>query len=145
MIWCYWWGFCTRNDRQSIFEFPLWLNKLCLLIWKSRSNYLRIIPFTSTYMSNKTSILEYYNLNNIYSHVSLRCILGTMISAFTACCCCKQNRSLSGTEKCVLCSSNFIIGLLQLLSTALLLVGWIWSCAYGIMFIGMSGKFLLYM
>ena len=43
-------------------------------------------------------------------------------------------------EKMGSCCTVFGIGVLQLLLVACFLIGWIWSCIWGVTFIGMSGN-----
>ncbi|KAL4226545.1 hypothetical protein ACF0H5_014530 [Mactra antiquata] len=55
--------------------------------------------------------------------------------------CCGDTADMSCCEKCRSCCTVFGIGLLQLLLVAFFLVGWIWSCIWGITFIGMSAQY----
>lgn len=66
--------------------------------------------------------------------------LGTIIAGFSACCC-SRNEDMSAMAQLGSCCISFSIGLLQLLTTALLLFGWIWSCIWGVFFLGMSAEY----
>ena len=46
---------------------------------------------------------------------------------------------MSGGERFASCCVSFGIGLLQLLTTVLCFIGWIWSCVWGGFFIVSSG------
>ena len=60
--------------------------------------------------------------------------LGTLISAFAVFCCGKH-----GHEKNVVaCLYNLLAAVLQS-ATIILLVGWIWSVRWGILFVQLSG------
>ena len=54
--------------------------------------------------------------------------------------CCAKTEDMNFKEKCGSCCTVFGIGILQLLLVACFLIGWIWSCIWGITFIGMSSK-----
>ena len=54
--------------------------------------------------------------------------------------CCAKTEDMNFKEKCGSCCMVFGIGILQLLLVACFLIGWIWSCIWGITFIGMSSK-----
>ena len=54
--------------------------------------------------------------------------------------CCAKTEDMNFKEKCGSCCTVFGIGVLQLLLVACFLIGWIWSCIWGITFIGMSSK-----
>ncbi|KAL4226791.1 hypothetical protein ACF0H5_014770 [Mactra antiquata] len=66
--------------------------------------------------------------------------LGTILAGFTACCC-ARNEDMSGCSRIGSFCISFSIGILQLLTTALLLLGWIWSCVWGVFFLGMSAEY----
>lgn len=66
--------------------------------------------------------------------------LGTMIAGFAACCC-SRNEDMGCSWKCGSCMISLLVGLLQLLFTVLLFLGWIWSCIWGVSFIGMSKEY----
>ncbi|KAK3102871.1 hypothetical protein FSP39_014562 [Pinctada imbricata] len=66
--------------------------------------------------------------------------LGTILAGFTVFCC-SRNEDLTGCEKVGSFCASFWIGFLQLILTPLLLVGWIWSCVWGVSFIGMSTEY----
>lgn len=69
----------------------------------------------------------------------LTLFLGTLISAFAVFCCGKH-----GYEKnIVACLYNLLAAILQS-ATILLLVGWIWSVRWGILFIQLSGICMYY-
>ncbi|EDO30271.1 predicted protein, partial [Nematostella vectensis] len=63
--------------------------------------------------------------------------LGTVLSGFFAFC-------LSGDDSfidraTILCINCFV-GLAQLMTVVFLMIGWIWSIAWGCTFVGLSGK-----
>lgn len=66
--------------------------------------------------------------------------LGTIIAGFGACCC-SRNEDMSTGSRVGSCCISFGIGFLQLLTTALLLLGWLWSCVWGVFFLGMSSEY----
>ncbi|XP_053378232.1 protein SPEC3-like [Mercenaria mercenaria] len=66
--------------------------------------------------------------------------LGTMLAGLSVCCC-SRNEDMSAGSRVGSCCISFAIGLLQLLLTALLLLGWIWSCVWGVFFLGMSAEY----
>lgn len=66
--------------------------------------------------------------------------LGTILAGFSVCCCSRNEDMSTGSRVGSFCIS-FAIGLLQLLTTLLLLLGWIWSCVWGVFFLGMSAEY----
>ncbi|KAH3893371.1 uncharacterized protein LOC127860008 [Dreissena polymorpha] len=66
--------------------------------------------------------------------------LGTIIAGFSAFCC-SRNEDISCCNRLGSCMLNFGIGLLQLLTSVILLLGWVWSCFWGTFFIGMSSEY----
>ena len=62
-------------------------------------------------------------------------ILGTLISAFAVFCCGKH----AYEKNIVACLYNLLAAILQS-ATIFLLVGWIWSVRWGILFVQLSGK-----
>lgn len=65
---------------------------------------------------------------------------GTIIAGFSTFCC-ARNEDMTAAKRVGSCCISFSIGLLQLLSVAILLLGWIWSCVWGVFFIGMSTEY----
>ncbi|XP_052782133.1 TM2 domain-containing protein DDB_G0277895-like [Mya arenaria] len=65
---------------------------------------------------------------------------GTMLAGFSVCCC-SRNEDMDCCSKFGSCMMSVGIGLLQLITTALLLLGWIWSCFWGVFFLGMSSEY----
>ncbi|XP_052779387.1 protein stum homolog [Mya arenaria] len=64
---------------------------------------------------------------------------GTIVAGFTSFCTgCSRNEDMSIGSRCGSCWAGFGLGFLQLITTLLCLVGWIWSCVWGVFFIGMS-------
>ncbi|XP_060585097.1 protein SPEC3-like [Ruditapes philippinarum] len=66
--------------------------------------------------------------------------LGTILAGLSVCCC-SRNEDMSAGSQIGSCCISFGIGLLQLLLTVLLLIGWIWSCVWGVFFLGMSAEY----
>ncbi|XP_062595693.1 protein enabled-like [Saccostrea cucullata] len=66
--------------------------------------------------------------------------LGTIIAGFTVCCC-ARSEDMTGCEKLSSFCISFWIGILQILTLPVLLLGWIWSCIWGVSFIGMSNEY----
>lgn len=66
--------------------------------------------------------------------------LGSMVASVSIFCC-AQTDDMSCGDKCGSCCTVFGIGLLQLLLVVCFLIGWIWSCIWGITFIGMSESY----
>lgn len=66
--------------------------------------------------------------------------LGTILAGFSVCCC-ARNEDMSGCSRLGSCCISFAIGILQLFTVALLLLGWVWSCMWGVFFIGMSTEY----
>ncbi|XP_070572240.1 protein SPEC3-like [Ptychodera flava] len=64
--------------------------------------------------------------------------IGSIVAAFAALTCCARADSAS-SRAAVLCV-NFWCGILQL-TLSVILVGWVWSIAWGFIFIGMSTEF----
>lgn len=62
---------------------------------------------------------------------------GSMLAAMCVMCCAITD-DMTSKEKCGSCCTVFLIGILQLLLTACFLIGWVWSCIWGITFIVMS-------
>jgi uncharacterized membrane protein YhaH (DUF805 family) len=76
---------------------------------------------------------------NIYAYVIIYgtfcfLLLGTLISAFAVFCCGKHDYE----KNIVACLYNLLAAILQS-ATIFLLVGWIWSVRWGILFIQLSG------
>ncbi|XP_052781139.1 uncharacterized protein LOC128217792 [Mya arenaria] len=75
------------------------------------------------------------------------CILNFIIPGFGSMCaslcvfCCARTDDMTCGDKFGSCCTMFGIGMLQLLLVACFLVGWIWSCIWGITFIGMSAEY----
>ncbi|XP_069142048.1 proline-rich proteoglycan 2-like [Argopecten irradians] len=65
--------------------------------------------------------------------------LGTIVAGLCVCCC-SRNEDMGGGEQCGSCTLSILIGLLQLILTALV-IGWVWSCVWGVMMIGMSTEY----
>ncbi|XP_045165831.2 uncharacterized protein LOC123529531 [Mercenaria mercenaria] len=65
---------------------------------------------------------------------------GSMAASLCVLCCAKTDDMTCG-EKLGSCCTVFGIGVLQLLLVACFLIGWIWSCIWGITFIGMSASY----
>ncbi|XP_060587819.1 uncharacterized protein LOC132743294 [Ruditapes philippinarum] len=65
---------------------------------------------------------------------------GSMAASLCIFCCAKTEDMTCG-EKLGSCCTVFGIGVLQLLLVACFLIGWIWSCIWGITFIGMSASY----
>lgn len=65
----------------------------------------------------------------------LSCLSGTLISAFAVFCCGKHDYE----KNIVAFLYNLLAAILQS-ATIFLLVGWIWSVRWGILFIQLSGK-----
>ena len=69
-------------------------------------------------------------------HSSVRSfVLGTLISAFSVFCCGKHDYE----KNIVACLYNLLAAILQI-ATFFLLVGWIWSFRWGILFLQLSGE-----
>lgn len=66
--------------------------------------------------------------------------LGTIIAGFTVCCC-ARSEDMTYCEKMSSFCISFWIGILQILTLPVLLLGWIWSCVWGVSFIGMSNEY----
>lgn len=66
--------------------------------------------------------------------------LGTIVAGFSTFCC-ARNEDMTAASRIGSCCISFSIGLLQLLTVAILLLGWIWSCVWGVFFIGMSTEY----
>ncbi|XP_060064668.1 WW domain-binding protein 11-like [Ylistrum balloti] len=65
--------------------------------------------------------------------------LGTIVAGVSVCCC-SRNEDMGCGEQCGSCTISILIGLLQLILTALI-IGWVWSCVWGVMMIGMSSEY----
>ncbi|OWF55708.1 proline-rich proteoglycan 2-like [Mizuhopecten yessoensis] len=65
--------------------------------------------------------------------------LGTIVAGICVCCC-SRNEDMGGGEQCGSCTLSILLGLLQLILTALI-IGWVWSCVWGVMMIGMSSEY----
>ncbi|XP_072180771.1 uncharacterized protein [Diadema setosum] len=65
--------------------------------------------------------------------------LGTIVAGFSVYCC--GNPGQSGGEKFGTMCLNFWIGILQLATTLIFLIGWIWAIAWGAAFIAMSSDY----
>lgn len=66
--------------------------------------------------------------------------LGSMAASVCVFCCAKTD-DMTFDEKCGSCCTVFGIGVLQLILVACFLVGWVWSCIWGVTFIGMSASY----
>lgn len=66
--------------------------------------------------------------------------LGTIVAGFSTFCC-ARNEDMTAASRVGSCCISFFIGFLQLITIALLLFGWIWSCVWGVFFIGMSAEY----
>ncbi|KAL4226130.1 hypothetical protein ACF0H5_014117 [Mactra antiquata] len=63
--------------------------------------------------------------------------LGSAISGLTVFCC-SRNEDLDKSARILSCVTSCGIGFLQLVTTVLFFIGWIWSCFWGLTFIVMS-------
>ena len=88
-------------------------------------------------ISMSLSIFELNKCLNVAGSKSVS-IAGSMIASLGVLCCAKTG-DMTFKEKCGSCCTVFGIGVLQLLLVACFLIGWVWSCIWGITFIGMSG------
>ncbi|XP_060064663.1 uncharacterized protein LOC132545015 [Ylistrum balloti] len=66
--------------------------------------------------------------------------LGTMLTGF-ALCCCDRHDVRNCSDVCASCTANVVIGLLQILLTPIFLVGWLWSCTWGILFLRTADEY----
>ncbi|XP_067684285.1 protein SPEC3-like [Haliotis asinina] len=66
--------------------------------------------------------------------------LGTVIAGLSSFCC-ARNEDMDSSSRCGSCCIGFGIGFLQLLTTVTCLIGWVWSCVWGIFMIGMSAEY----
>ncbi|KAK3588568.1 hypothetical protein CHS0354_026173 [Potamilus streckersoni] len=64
---------------------------------------------------------------------------GTIVAGISVLCCARTD-DMTSQEKCGSCLTVIGIGFLQLLLTVCFLIGWIWSCIWGVTFIGMSSN-----
>lgn len=64
---------------------------------------------------------------------------GTLVSGF-AVFCCSKNSDMDTGDKVTTCACSLAIGLLQLALSAFILVGWCWSCVWGLHYVQMSKK-----
>ncbi|KAK3588569.1 hypothetical protein CHS0354_026174 [Potamilus streckersoni] len=65
---------------------------------------------------------------------------GTILAGLSVFCC-SRNEDMACYTRCGSCCISLGIGLLQLLTLPLLLLGWIWSCIWGVSFLGMSAEY----
>jgi hypothetical protein len=68
-------------------------------------------------------------------HIRLYSFVGTLLSAFTVFCCGKH-----GYDKNIVAFLYNLLAALLQSATIFLLLGWIWSVRWGILFIQLSGK-----
>ncbi|XP_033745048.1 protein stum homolog [Pecten maximus] len=66
--------------------------------------------------------------------------LGTMMTGF-AMCCCDRHGVRNRSDVCANCTANVVIGLLQILLTPIFLLGWLWSCMWGILFLRTADEY----
>ena len=71
-------------------------------------------------------------------------IPGTILAGLCVCCC-ARTEDMSCCEQFGSFCLSIIIGLLQIVLAPVLFVGWVWSCFWGVSFIGMSSKCFLLM
>ncbi|XP_041349286.1 protein SPEC3-like [Gigantopelta aegis] len=64
---------------------------------------------------------------------------GTVLAGFTSLCYAQDDMGVG--LRCASCCIGFAVGLLQLLTLGVFLLGWIWSCIWGLGFLGMSIKY----
>ena len=64
---------------------------------------------------------------------------GTVVAGFSIFCC-ARNDDMDFGDKCTSCCCGILFGLLQLVFTAFLLIGWCWSAAWGFSYLEMSRK-----
>ncbi|KAK7496715.1 hypothetical protein BaRGS_00012122 [Batillaria attramentaria] len=75
------------------------------------------------------------------------CILNFLIpglGTFVAGCasmCCGRTEDMSSAQKWGSCCISVGIAFLQLLTTVLFLIGWVWSCVWGVAFVGWSVEY----
>ncbi|XP_033632365.1 protein SPEC3-like [Asterias rubens] len=65
--------------------------------------------------------------------------IGTIVAGFSVFCC--GNPGQEGAGKVGTCCLNIFVGLLQLLTCWIFLIGWIWSIMWGIAFLGLSADY----
>ena len=75
------------------------------------------------------------NSLNLYTIFSFLSFIGTLISAFAVFCCGKHDHE----KNIVAFFYNLLAAILQS-ATIFILVGWIWSIRWGILFVQLSGK-----
>lgn len=88
---------------------------------------------TEANKTNKCLVNKLIAVKNIFSTFCFL-LLGTLISAFAVFCCGKHDYE----KNIVACLYNLLAAILQG-ATIILLVGWIWSVRWGILFIELSG------
>ncbi|XP_071084060.1 calcium-binding protein P-like [Haliotis cracherodii] len=66
--------------------------------------------------------------------------LGTVVAG-TSSFCCARNEDMDGSSRCGSCCIGLGIGFLQLLTTVTCLIGWVWSCVWGVFMIAMSAEY----
>ncbi|OWF55706.1 uncharacterized protein LOC110456130 [Mizuhopecten yessoensis] len=66
--------------------------------------------------------------------------LGTILTGF-ALCCCDRHGVRNCSEACASCTANIVIGFLQILLTPVFLLGWLWSCMWGILFLRTADEY----
>ncbi|XP_069142050.1 protein stum-like [Argopecten irradians] len=66
--------------------------------------------------------------------------LGTLMTGF-ALCCCDRHGVRNCSDVCANCTANVVIGLLQILLTPIFLLGWLWSCMWGILFLRTADEY----
>jgi len=66
--------------------------------------------------------------------------LGTFVAGCCNLCCGKKDGMTAG-QLCAGCAVSTGIAFLQLLTTVLFFIGWIWSCIWGVTFIGWSANY----
>ncbi|XP_062616545.1 protein SPEC3-like [Saccostrea cucullata] len=64
---------------------------------------------------------------------------GTIVSGFAAFCC-SMNTDMNTGDRLTTCLCNLSIGVLQLVLSGFILVGWCWSCVWGLHYVDMSKK-----
>ncbi|XP_071163938.1 uncharacterized protein [Mytilus edulis] len=66
--------------------------------------------------------------------------IGTIIAGFCVCCC-ARNEDMTCCDKFCSFFLSVLFGLLQIILAPILFVGWVWSCFWGVSFIGMSKEY----
>ncbi|KAL5008445.1 hypothetical protein ScPMuIL_014026 [Solemya velum] len=65
---------------------------------------------------------------------------GSMIASMCVCCCAKTKDWTCGARFGLSCTL-FWVGILQLLLTVCFLIGWVWSCVWGVSFVKISAEY----